>query len=170
MTRIEHDKHLLALSASGIGLLVTLLTAVGVKSAESLVLYCVAILAFLICVLSVLAIFSRNADHLEKIITNNETDDPVLNILDKVAKSSFIFGILFTAILGVSVAINSYSKEIKMSGKKENLNIENIATESINNAARLRQNTTTLEKKSIDGAAKLRPSNQDDSSSSKKSE
>lgn len=34
-TRLEHDKSLLALSAGGIGLLVTLLTTVGVKSIES---------------------------------------------------------------------------------------------------------------------------------------
>lgn len=38
-TRLEHDKSLLTLSAGGIGLLMTLMTTVGVSSAESLVLY-----------------------------------------------------------------------------------------------------------------------------------
>ena len=45
-TRLEHDKSLLTLSAGGIGLLMTLMTTVGVSSAESLVLYICALVAF----------------------------------------------------------------------------------------------------------------------------
>lgn len=57
-TSLEHDKSLFTLSAGGIGLLLTLLTTVGLSSAESLVLYIGAILSFLSAIIAILLIFS----------------------------------------------------------------------------------------------------------------
>jgi len=51
-TRLEHDKGLLTLSAGGIGLLMTLMTTVGVSSAESLVLHVSALVTFLVCLIA----------------------------------------------------------------------------------------------------------------------
>ncbi|MGC9491547.1 hypothetical protein, partial [Vibrio genomosp. F10] len=66
-TKFELDKSLLTLSTGAIGLLVTLLTTVGASSVEGLVLYFVALLCFLVCVISILLVFKRNAKHLEGI-------------------------------------------------------------------------------------------------------
>ncbi|MEJ2621752.1 MAG: hypothetical protein P8163_16290 [Candidatus Thiodiazotropha sp.] len=164
-TRLEHDKHLLTLSAGGIGLLVTLLTAIGVKSAEAFVLYTLAIVSFVVCVVIVLAIFTRNSEHIEKIITDNATEDPLLRLLDKLAKFSFILGVVLTAILGISIAMTSLYKENTMT--KETKKTQNTTLrESVNGAAQLKPK----ERKSIEGAGKLRPSNQGNSASNKKDE
>jgi hypothetical protein len=52
-TRLEHDKSLLTLSAGGIGLLITLVSTVGIHSAESLILYILAFIAFVLCLAAV---------------------------------------------------------------------------------------------------------------------
>ena len=60
---LEFDKSLLALSAAGIGLLLTLLTTDRITSVVMVVLYVIAIIFFLASLLSVLAIFvSAGAD------------------------------------------------------------------------------------------------------------
>ncbi len=100
-TRFEKDKHLLSLASAGIGLLVTLATAIGVANICIAAMYILAVISFLICVLVVLTIFGPNADHLEKLIHGREDSDPVLGILDKTASSSFVFGVVFTLLVGV---------------------------------------------------------------------
>ena len=107
-TKFEHDKSLLTLSAGGIGLLITLLTTTGVKSIESLVLYIVALVAFISCLGTLLWIFRRNARHLEGVIQGSETSDSLLVVLDTVALASFLLGVLLSAIIGVSTAVHSY--------------------------------------------------------------
>src|SRR5438309_2190061 len=67
-TRLEHDKSLLTLSAGGVGLLITLLTTVGVASAEGLVLYIAAVFAFLLCIGFVMLIFRENSAHVEAVL------------------------------------------------------------------------------------------------------
>ena len=70
-TALEHDKSILALSAAGIGLLITLLTTTGLASAEALLLYVGAILSFLLSIICVLFIFNRNKGYIEKVITGS---------------------------------------------------------------------------------------------------
>lgn len=120
-TRLEHDKSLLTLSAGGIGLLMTLMTTVGVSSAESLVLYICALVAFLVCLAAVLVIFKKNADHLEEVISGTgQQNDPALSRLDAVGTWSFAFGVAFSVVIGISAAIHSYSKEEKKLASPEN--------------------------------------------------
>lgn len=66
-TSLEHDKSLLALSAGGIGLLLTLLTTIGLSSAEALVLYVSAIMCFVVALVAILVVFRRNRTYIENI-------------------------------------------------------------------------------------------------------
>lgn len=149
-TRFEHDKSLLALSAGGIGLLITLISALGVSSVESLVLYVLALMSFLICLAALLWIFRRNANHLEDIVHNRAIEDKTLKILDQTALISFMLGALFATIIGVSTAVKTFlDKECIMADKK-------VPTfDSIQGAGRMQP--STVEKKSVQGAANLRP-------------
>lgn len=106
-TRLEHDRSLLTLSAGGVGLLVTLLSTVGIHSVESLILYIVALISFLICLSVVLCIFKRNAAYLQAVINGSNDSDPLLGILDTAAISSFVLGALLSSIIGVAIAVHS---------------------------------------------------------------
>ena len=65
VSSLEHDKSLLTLSAGGIGLLITLLTTVGLGTAEALVLYVGAISSFVVALISVLRVFRGNQKYIE---------------------------------------------------------------------------------------------------------
>ena len=71
-TRMEADRTMVALSAGGVGLLVTLLTAVTVPRSWILWLYGLAFLGFLLAIGSGLAVFKRNANHLEEALADLE--------------------------------------------------------------------------------------------------
>lgn len=160
-TRLEHDKSLLTLSAGGIGLLVTLMTTVVVSSAESLVLYSCALLAFLICLASILVIFKKNADHLEEVICGTGSqNDLVLSRLDSVGMWAFASGVGFSVVIGISAAIHSYGKEeMKMSNADRQQKSVEIAQESFNGVARL-QPQTDLSKSFNGGSNRQTPSPQ----------
>ena len=109
LTRFEKDKHLLSLSSGGIALLVTLSTAVGVASICTAAMYILAVTSFLLCIISVLMIFSVNSDHLEKIIAEEEVSNPLLSALDKIAVGTFIFGIIFTLLVALFTSIHNFN-------------------------------------------------------------
>ncbi len=109
-TALELDKSLLALSAGGLALLITLLTTGGISEISLLILYFAALLSFLVCIVAVLGIFRRNQAHVEQVIVSgNPAPDPFLTILDRLAVSAFGLGAIFTAIIGISTAAASYS-------------------------------------------------------------
>lgn len=156
-TSLEYDKSLLALSAAGIGLHLTLLTTVGLKSAEGLVLYISSIICFTAALLATLRVFSLNKKHIEEIISGRITgNDPELAKLDLFAIVIFGIGVVLTAIVGISAAVYSYSE--KESSMTNNANpTKSVPTfDSVNGAAKL-QPSAQLEK-SFNGAASLQPS------------
>jgi hypothetical protein len=156
-TSLEHDKSLFTLSAGGIGLLITLLTTVGPSSAEALVLYIGAILSFVISLIAVLAVFKRNRTHIEEILSGKGvTTDPLLTKLDSTALFAFGIGVLFTAIIGISAAVNSYStKEKSMSNENTNKTQQVQIKESFSGATNLQPATEVT--KSFNGASGLQP-------------
>lgn len=118
-TRFEHDKSLLTLSAGAVGLLITLISAVGVKSVEILILYVLALFCFIVCLGALLWIFRRNAKHLEDVVSEIEKNDQLLDVLDRVAVITFMLGVVFSSIIGISTAIYSYiDKVTEMTDKK----------------------------------------------------
>jgi hypothetical protein len=74
-TRMELDKSLLTLSAGGIGLLVTILSTVGINKKWVLFLYAGAFVSFLISVFSCLRIFWRNSERIASLVGNTSARD-----------------------------------------------------------------------------------------------
>ena len=149
-TNFELDKSLLTLSTGAIGLLVTLLTTIGATSVEGLVL------SFLVCVVSILLVFKRNAIHHQEIISERQTSDPLLKSLDTLAAISFVFGVVLTLLIGGTTAINQFiEKEIKMT-KEANKTIHNaVVGDSINGLEALRP--AGKEKASVEGIINMKP-------------
>jgi len=142
-TKFEKDKHLLSLSTAGIGLLVTLATTVGVTQVCTAAMYVLAVISFLVCILSVLIIFGRNANHLQHLVSGTEDRDSILSLLDKLASSSFVFGIIFTLLVGLFSSIDKIKiQEAVMAKDSEKM---------------VNTSTTTIER-SVDGASAMRPS------------
>lgn len=151
-TKLERDKSLLVLSAGAIGLLVTLLTTVGVNSIELLFVFAVSMVSFVICIVSVLVIFSLNAKHLEELIAGKKTNDSVLGFLDSLSMFTFILGVILASIIGLATAMSDViSKEVIMSDKK----VSNVTFDSVNGASNLAPQG--IEKKSFNGAQNLAP-------------
>jgi len=157
-TKFEHDKSLLTLSAGGIGLLITLLSTTGVRSVESLILYVLALLAFIVCLGTLLWIFRRNANHLEEVAQGKASSDPVLMLLDNIAISSFLLGVLLSSIVGISTAFNSYQgKEHQMAEDKTNATQQTTLRESVNGVSNMAP--LGVVKLSVEGISRMSPVN-----------
>ena len=156
-TSLEHDKSLLALSAGGIGLLITLLTTVGVSSAEGFVLNIGAILCFVTSLISILGVFKLNRSYIEAIFAGTAAKkDPILGRLDRLAIFAFGLGAIFTALIGISAAFLSYTTKGKaMATDNTNKTETTIFRESFNGAKNLQP--VELVQKSFNGAGALQP-------------
>lgn len=154
---LEHDKSLLTLSAGGIGLLITLLTTVGLGTAEALVLYVGAISSFVVSLVSVLRVFRGNQKHIEDVLSGkNPSTDPALSRLDVTAIWSFGLGVVFTAVIGISAAIHSLTtKEKIMTNETQKTTTTVPLRESFNGAANLQSGSDLG--KSFNGAGNLQP-------------
>lgn len=124
VTRMELDKSLLTLSAGGVGILVGFLSDAGLRSVESLILYILSLIGFLICIASVLYVLKANSGYLEQI--NQACDDDkqspatakLLSALDAIAIMSFSLAVLCTSIIGVSLAAHSFSESEAIMSQK----------------------------------------------------
>ncbi len=161
-TKLEYDKSLLVLSAGAIGLLITLLTTVGVNSFSLLFVFFAATTSFVVCLFAVLAIFSRNAKHLEELIAGKRTNDPVLGFLDSLSIYSFIIGIILAAVIGLASATSEVLKKEIIVTKEKETNQSNVPLrESFNGATNIAPQTTDTLKRSFDGAQNVAPPKQD---------
>lgn len=114
-TKFEKDKHLLSLSVAGIGLLVTLATAVGIDDIKTAIIYVIAVTCFLVCTIVILTIFDKNSDYLLASINSHESvESPDLDMLDSLANKSFITGIIFTLLVGLFSSIDNYKGNTPM--------------------------------------------------------
>jgi hypothetical protein len=156
-TALEHDKSILTLAAGGIALLITLLTTLGLSTAEALVLYIFAIGCFVVALVSVLIVFRDNKIYIENILTGKEAGtDPFLAKVDGIAIWSFGLGVVLTAVIGISAAINSFtSKEKTMATESNKATQSSSINESFNGAARIQPTGDFT--KSFNGAANLQP-------------
>lgn len=154
---LEHDKSILTLAAGGIGLLITLLTTVGISTAEALVLYILAIVCFVVALVSVLIVFRSNKDHIESILAGKETStDPSLARVDVVAIWAFGLGVVLTSVIGISAAVHSFTtKEKSMATEASKTTQPAPLNESFNGAAKLQPTNDFT--KSFNGAANLQP-------------
>lgn len=157
-TSLEHDKSLLTLSAGGIGLLLALLTTVGLSSAEALILYIGAIVSFVVALVAILVIFRRNRTHIEDILSGKSiSNDPLLTKLDATALWAFGIGVLFTAIIGIAAAVHSYSTKEKTMANETTKSTGTVSVcDSFNGASNLQPSTDIT--KSFNGASNIQPS------------
>lgn len=152
-TRLERDKSLLTLSAGGIAILVTLLTAVGIRSIESLLLFTLALAAFVLSLIAVLWIFSRNSTHIEDAVYRGVSHDPVLAALDVFAVSTFVAGVIVSCAIGMSAAIQSvHTKESSMSLDKKTVYVG----DSVNGILGMKPGPDGL-RRSLNGVASMAP-------------
>ncbi len=138
-TKLEKDKHLFSISSIGIGLLVTLATTIGFNSIYVVIMFCLAVFAFLACICAVLWIFNANAHYLVKVVAGSDEPSQLLFILDRTAWISFLLGIVFSVILGVFSAIDNVNKEPIMSDKNTTeTTLTSIGMDSFNEIINLR--------------------------------
>jgi hypothetical protein len=100
-TKFERDKQLLGISATAIGLLVTLLRTGGVRDSSQLIVFSLALLAFLVTIVSALWILDANSTHIENVLNGSETESKTLMRLDKFAGVSFVSGMLLVVAIGI---------------------------------------------------------------------
>lgn len=155
-TALEHDKSILALSAAGIGLLVTLLTTTGITGAALLSLYIAAVCSFLSSICGVLIIFKRNEYHIEQIVSGKSRDtDAILSKLDTFIILAFAFGVAFSSLIGISAGIASYAHRGQAVKGSKVVTGQQLTNDSFNHMVKL-QSQGDLGK-SFNNAGKLQP-------------
>ncbi|HFD32919.1 MAG TPA: hypothetical protein ENJ28_09480 [Gammaproteobacteria bacterium] len=158
-TKMERDKTLVTLSAAAIGLLVTILTTVGVNSIWEIPIFAVAVISFLTTIWSSLVIYQLNSQHLEDAIRGSSERDPRLEKYDKRSIRAFIIGSFTALIIGIlSASVQlAKSEENTMAEKEDSSKITGSKTikESVNGITNLNPNATV--KKSLDGITNLNP-------------
>ncbi len=110
-TKLEYDKTLLTLSSGGIGLLITILTTVGANNWYELAFFVAAFLCFGICIWSSLKIFKLNSQLIEREINKKDSSDLDLERWDNLSKITFILGICYFCLIGLSAAIEDFNNK-----------------------------------------------------------
>lgn len=155
-TKMERDKTLVTLSSAAIGLLITVLTTIGVQSIYEIILFIIAVCAFLTTIYSSLMIYQLNSKHLEDALRGSSETDPSLEKYDKISIRAFILGAVFALMVG---ATSAYQKIIlkgnNMPNEELNTSKLSISNESLNGIAEL--NPQNIATKSINGITNLSP-------------
>jgi hypothetical protein len=153
-TKMERDRAILSLSSGGIALLVGLLSTVGIVCWWELVLYVLAISAFIGSIVSVLIVFQRNPVYIKDVIKNNKDYDKSLGILDKLIPILFIIALASSSAIGIISAVNNYNckGKINMSDTKK-LSLNKISSIEPNQSRNLNPDQT----RSLNGIADLKP-------------
>jgi hypothetical protein len=188
-TKLERDKSILTLSTGAIGLLITLASAIDIKSNGTgclilIVLY-IAIFCYLSSIILVLRIFLYNAKYIQADITNNKEQfkeyTRKLKNLDSFSIWAFIIGIIFSIIFsGILIYNKNFVKDKIVMNEKElkilDSNNCQISNESYDEMPQLKPmidtNSSMYMKKSYDEMPQIKPtqdnnSSKDNNSSSK---
>lgn len=143
-TKLEKDKSILTISAAGLGLLVTLISTLGINNFTEMILYICTIFFFMIAIVTMILIFERNSHRLENQVNGNDAQDYILSILDYLGVISFSIAIFFTFIIGISVSLHSLprNKELKALKKMEIVSEKKVvgADQKTNNKLEYKRN------------------------------
>ncbi|MFC5547420.1 hypothetical protein [Massilia aerilata] len=141
---LEHDRSILTLAAGATGWLITLLTTREMTSSGILSLYVAALLCFAGVIGVILVMFRKNQIYLEKVLRGQRGQDPVLGYLDRAVLVLFGSGVVLSALIGISVGLDSLEKGKNMAkqhGEREAmahvLNNPNAVRKSMNRAGGL---------------------------------
>jgi len=160
-TKMEHDKTIITLSAAAIGLLITILTAIGIGKYWHIIIFCVAFTGYSVAIFASLIIFQKNSVYIEsELRREDETDsqkeghEHKLERLDKLALWSFIIGTIAFVSIGICTAYSKLKKEEKqMADDKDKGQVKP-------------QGSLEDMKKSFQGLSNLRPCQTQNSSNS----
>ncbi len=152
---IERDKNLLTLSSGAIGILVTLLSTVGIQEQYQLYLYISALFCFLTCIVLVLKVFKANQKHIEQVIQGFEGFDAKLKIIDTSVNLAFGIGVTLSILIGITAAFHSNIERIERMSKNTKTTGVVAANDSVNGLSTLKPNT--ILQKSVNGASQLKP-------------
>ena len=152
-TKMEKYKSILAVSAGGIGLLVTILTISKDISIFEYIIFLFASIAFIISIFTIIHIFGKNADYIIALTTESDNCDEneyKLTIFDTISTYAFGIGIALTVILGATLTYQKIITEVKIVNKE---NETSQTMQQINESAA----GASAIKRSFSGAAKLKP-------------
>jgi hypothetical protein len=152
-TTIEKDKSILAVSAGGIGLLITLINFSKKIEVFEYLFFLFAAISFILAILTIIYIFRENAEYIIA-LTTESTDlykkGCKLKMLDNIATCAFLLGIALSLVPGVTLSYQNIKKEVEiMTEKKDTSQNTKQFNDSFSGAANL--------KKSFSGAAQMRP-------------
>ena len=150
---MEKDKSFLTLSSAAIGFIIVILTKININSLFECVLYIISLLLFIATLILIIIIFGLNASHIEDVIKEESKKSKLLNVLDKTALFTFIFGMIFLAIIGISAVISNYStqqiKEAEMNAQNKSVNLNakvpETETRSLNGIGNLKPTTPSTQ-------------------------
>jgi len=175
-TKMERDKTLISISAGGIGLLVTILSTVGVQYWWQILLYCCAFLSFCVVIIALIVIFDKNSKYIEKVIDKKASPDNkkdsldnekafqkhVLKRLDSVSFYSFVLAVIFSIVIGIVAAIDKLGGDEVNEEKKTENSVQQIpSNESLDGISNLGQGLTAGTG-SLAGIENLRPQPEQD--------
>jgi len=159
-TRMEQDRTIIAISAASLGLLVTIITTVGIKGIWQYSFAVISIIGFIVAICSALHICQFNAKHLEENLRSQDTKDTsnLLKKLDKLTIISFYAGIICAVLMAVAVSFQktgggTMAKEKQSVPKK----VEKIQ-ESVSGIKKLSPQEIEIGK-SLEGINNLSPQN-----------
>lgn len=158
-TRMEQDKMVITLSAAAIGLLVTIITTVGIKGFWQYFFAVASFAGFIIATCGCLHIFQVNAKHLEENLRCQSADDTskLLKKLDRLTIVCFYAGIVCAVLMAISASFQKTGGVTMTESKEAPKKIEKLQ-ESVNGIKKL--SPAELEKgKSLNGIASLAPQN-----------
>jgi succinate dehydrogenase/fumarate reductase cytochrome b subunit len=150
----EKDRSLLTLSSGAIGLLITLLTSVGINSVAELVLYILSFLAFGACIVLLLHVFTSNRELLLKIANEEKIVDNKLQKLDQTVFVLFLVGIVLFFSIGVISGVNQIKHKEDQHMAEESKKPEHLI-ESLNGIQKLDPGGKAI--KSLQGLELLNP-------------
>lgn len=101
-TRMARDKSLVTLSAGGVGVLVTLLTTVGVSRPWQIWLYIGSFLGFLATIALALMIYQKNSEQIENDLRGRSSEHLKLKAFDRASIATFGVGAFFAVAIAVS--------------------------------------------------------------------
>ncbi len=159
-TRMEQDKMVITLSAAAIGLLVTIVTTVGIRGFWQYFFAVGSFAGFIIATCGCLHIFQVNAKHLEENLRCKSTDDTskLLKKLDRLTIVCFYAGIICAVLMAIFVSFQK-TGGVAMADKGQDApkKVEKIQ-ESLNGVKNLSPDKLEVGK-SLNGIANLAPQN-----------
>jgi hypothetical protein len=124
-TRLEHDRTLVTLSVAAIGLLVTILTTVGITESWHIAPYLVSFAAFSITIYLCLQLYEKNSNKLRNEIAgpdNPSYENISLKKYDIWSYRSFLVGVISAACIGILSATSQLASLSKESAEKSSHN------------------------------------------------